>query len=103
VFLPYFAGVLRILKDLCEMSCGRLNGCYAGHVMKLSTCTKNEILAKAHSYGVFRKFGQIKYYFDENNKEIGYEVLQFPNQIFVQADRVWDKGTFDDLFITKLK
>lgn len=101
--MPYFAGVLTILKDLYEFSCGRLNGCYAGHVMKLSTCTKEEILAKAYSFGVFKKFGQIKYYFDENNKEIGYEVLQFPNQIFIQADRVWDKGTFNDLFITKLK
>ena len=33
MFLPYFAGVLTFLKDLCEFSCGRLNGCYAGHVM----------------------------------------------------------------------
>lgn len=86
------------------MSCGRLDRCYAGHVMK--TCTKEEILAEAVCYGQFKigiEWGGILYYFNKDMKEIGYEIKMFPNQIFIQADRVWDKGTFDDLFITKLK
>ena len=85
------------------MSCGRLNGCYSGHVMKLNTYTKEEILAKAFYFGIYKKVGQIKYYFNKYGEEIGYEVIDFPNQIFVQEDRVWDVCSFNNLIITKLK
>lgn len=100
--MPYFAGVLTILKDFREMSCGRLDRCYAGHVMK--TCTKEEIRAKAVYCGRFPKWGIVNYYFDKDMKEIGCETDVEPNRIYINiTNRVWSEWSLDGLNITKLK
>jgi len=104
-FLPYFAGVLSLLKYFCEMSCGRLDGCYSGHVMKqeMRTCKLSDIWDKVVCSGRFSKWGVITYYFDKDMKEIGFESEASPNVIFINQYRVWSEWGLEGLTITKLK
>jgi len=97
---------LSILKDLRKMSCGRLDGCYAGHVMKqeMRTCKLSDIWDKVVCSGRFSKWGVITYYFDKDMKEIGFETDAEPNKFFINSEkRDWSEWSLADLSITKLK